>query len=50
MDNEQENKEQERKEQAPVDEPKQDQDVQEPKEKTFTKDEVEQMISDRIKR
>lgn len=34
MDNEQENKEQER---------------QEPKEKTFTKDEVEQMISDRIK-
>ena len=50
MDNEQENKEQERQEQAPVDEPKQDQDVQEPKEKTFTKDEVEQMISDRIKR
>lgn len=50
MDNEQENKEQERKEQAPVDEPKQNQDVQEPKEKTFTKDEVEQMISDRIKR
>lgn len=50
MDNEQENKEQERREQAPVDEPKQDQDVQEPKEKTFTKDEVEQMISDRIKR
>lgn len=50
MDNEQENKEQERKEQAPVDEPKQGQDVQEPKEKTFTKDEVEQMISDRIKR
>lgn len=50
MDNEQEKKEQERKEQAPVDEPKQDQDVQEPKEKTFTKDEVEQMISDRIKR
>ena len=50
MDNEQENKEQERKEQVPVDEPKQDQDVQEPKEKTFTKDEVEQMISDRIKR
>ena len=50
MDNEQENKEQERKEQAPVDEPKQDQDVQEPKEKTFTKDEVEQMISNRIKR
>lgn len=50
MDNEQENKEQERKKQAPVDEPKQDQDVQEPKEKTFTKDEVEQMISDRIKR
>lgn len=50
MDNEQESKEQERQEQAPVDEPKQDQDVQEPKEKTFTKDEVEQMISDRIKR
>ena len=50
MDNEQENKEQERQEQAPVDESKQDQDVQEPKEKTFTKDEVEQMISDRIKR
>ena len=50
MDNEQGNKEQERQEQAPVDEPKQDQDVQEPKEKTFTKDEVEQMISDRIKR
>lgn len=50
MDNEQESKEQERKEQAPVDEPKQDQDVQEPKGKTFTKDEVEQMISDRIKR
>lgn len=50
MDNEQENKEQERKEQVPVDEPKKDQDVQEPKEKTFTKDEVEQMISDRIKR
>lgn len=50
MDNEQENKEHERREQAPVDEPKQDQDVQEPKEKTFTKDEVEQMISDRIKR
>ena len=50
MDNEQENKEQERREQAPVDEPKQNQDVQEPKEKTFTKDEVEQMISDRIKR
>ena len=50
MDNEQENKEQERKEQAPVDESKQDQDVQEPKGKTFTKDEVEQMISDRIKR
>lgn len=50
MDNEQENKEQEHREQAPVDEPKQDQDVQEPKEKTFTKDEVEQMISDRIKR
>lgn len=50
MDNEQENKEQERREQAPVDEPKQDQDVQKPKEKTFTKDEVEQMISDRIKR
>lgn len=49
MDNEQENKEQERQEQAPVDGPKQDQDVQEPKEKTFTKDEVEQMISDRIK-
>lgn len=50
MDNEQESKEQERQEQVPVDEPKQDQDVQEPKEKTFTKDEVEQMISDRIKR
>ena len=50
MDNEQENKEQERQEQESVDESKQDQDVQEPKEKTFTKDEVEQMISDRIKR
>lgn len=50
MDNEQENKEQERKEQVSVDESKQDQGVQEPKEKTFTKDEVEQMISDRIKR
>lgn len=55
MDNEQENKEQENKEQeqqdkVSVDEPKQDQGVQEPKEKTFTKDEVEQMISDRIKR
>lgn len=50
MDNEQENKEQERQEQESVDEPKQDQGVQEPKEKTFTKDEVEQMISDRIKR
>lgn len=50
MDNEQEKKEQERQEQESVDESKQDQDVQEPKEKTFTKDEVEQMISDRIKR
>lgn len=50
MDNEQENKEQERQEQESVDESKQDQDVQEPKGKTFTKDEVEQMISDRIKR
>lgn len=50
MDNEQENKEQEQQDKVSVDEPKQDQDVQEPKEKTFTKDEVEQMISDRIKR
>lgn len=50
MDNEQENKEQEQQDKVLVDEPKQDQDVQEPKEKTFTKDEVEQMISDRIKR
>lgn len=50
MDNEQENKEQEQQNKVSVDEPKQDQDVQEPKEKTFTKDEVEQMISDRIKR
>ena len=50
MDNEQENKEQEQQDKVSADEPKQDQDVQEPKEKTFTKDEVEQMISDRIKR
>ena len=50
MDNEQEKKEQEQQDKVSVDEPKQDQDVQEPKEKTFTKDEVEQMISDRIKR
>lgn len=50
MDNEQENKEQGQQDKVSVDEPKQDQDVQEPKEKTFTKDEVEQMISDRIKR
>lgn len=50
MDNEQENKEQEQQDKASVDESKQDQGVQEPKEKTFTKDEVEQMISDRIKR
>ena len=41
MDNEQENKEQEQQDKVSVDEPKQDQDVQEPKEKTFTKDEVE---------
>ncbi len=50
MDNEQENKEQEQQDKVSVDESKQDQDVQEPKGKTFTKDEVEQMISDRIKR
>lgn len=50
MDNEQENKEQEQQDKVSVDESKQDQDVQELKEKTFTKDEVEQMISDRIKR
>ena len=50
MDNEQENKEQEQQDKVSVDESKQDQGVQEPKEKTFTKDEVEQMISDRIKR
>ena len=50
MDNEQENKEQEQQDKVSADEPKQDQDVQEPKEKTFTKDEVKQMISDRIKR
>ena len=50
MDNEQENKEQEQQDKVSVDESKQDQGVQESKEKTFTKDEVEQMISDRIKR
>ena len=48
MDNEQENKEQEQQDKVSVDESKQDQGVQEAKEKTFSKDEVEQMFSDSI--